>query len=40
MIAELATGRFINKDNADCVTDAATRRHQKRHDRDLEALGD
>src|SRR5262245_7260922 len=39
-IAHLTTGRFVNKDNADCVTDSATRRHQKTHDRDLEALGD
>ena len=39
-IAQLASGRFENKDNADCVRDPASaklRRHQKR---DLDALGD
>jgi hypothetical protein len=39
-IARLATGRFINKDNADCVQDPVTQgllRHKKR---DLDALGD
>jgi hypothetical protein len=39
-IAHLATGRFINKDNADCVRDAATQKALPHHHRDLEALGD
>ena len=39
-IAELATGRFKNKDNADCVLDPQTRKRLVHHNRDLEALGD
>lgn len=39
-IARLAAGRFINKDNADCVKDPATTSLLKHHHRDLEALGD
>jgi len=40
MIAELATGRYVNKNNADCVFDAATRSKLDHEYRDLEALGD
>lgn len=39
-IARLATGRYINKDNADCALDPVSRAAQKHHHRDLEALGD
>jgi len=39
-IAKLATGRFKNKDNADCVLDPQTRERLVHHNRDLEALGD
>ena len=39
-IAKLATGRFKNKDNADCVLDPQTRKRLAHHHRDLEALGD
>ena len=39
-IAKLATGRFINKDNADCVRDSSTQKLLKHNKRDLEALGD
>ncbi len=39
-IARLATGRFKNKDNADCVLDRKTQARLAHHDRDLEALGD
>ncbi len=39
-IRRLAHGRFVNKDAADCVQDAATRSHLKRPTRDLDALGD
>ena len=39
-IARLATGRFINKDNADCVRDPATQKLLKHKKRDLDALGD
>jgi hypothetical protein len=39
-IARLATGPFINKDNADCVTDTATQKILKHKVRDLDALGD
>jgi len=39
-IARLATGRYLNKDNADCVRDAVTRALLRHHHRDLEALGD
>jgi hypothetical protein len=40
LIASLATGQYINKDNADCVTDAATQAKLVHSGRDLEALGD
>ena len=39
-IAKLATGRFKNKDNADCVLDPQTRKRLAHHNRNLEALGD
>jgi hypothetical protein len=39
-IAFLAEGRYSNKNNADCVRDAATQRHLRHHERDLEGLGD
>jgi hypothetical protein len=39
-IAQLATGQFLNKDNADCVDDQASQTLRKRSKRDLEALGD
>jgi hypothetical protein len=39
-IARLAAGRFINKDNADCVRDPATQKLLKHKKRDLDALGD
>ena len=39
-IARLSTGRFKNKDNADCVLDPQTRKRLVHHNRDLEALGD
>ena len=39
-IARLAAGRFVNKDNADCIKDPATTALLKHHHRDLEALGD
>jgi len=39
-IAGLATGRFLNKDNADCVLDRATRERLVHLGRDLERLGD
>jgi hypothetical protein len=38
-IAELATGRYVNKDNADCVLDAVTQARLGHSERDLEALG-
>ena len=40
LIAELATGQYVNKDNADCVLDPETLEHLAHHHRDLEALGD
>ena len=40
IIARLATGRFINKDNADCIGDPATQKFLKHKKRDLDALGD
>ncbi|HEX4000213.1 MAG TPA: M28 family peptidase [Pirellulales bacterium] len=40
LIAELATGQYVNKDNADCVRDPATQSMLGHHHRDLEALGD
>ncbi len=39
-IAFLATGRFVNKDNADCVRDPATQRMLSHPQRDLDALAD
>ncbi len=39
-IARLSAGRFINKDNADCVRDPATQKLLKHKKRDLDALGD
>jgi Peptidase family M28 len=39
-IAFLAEGRFVNKDNADCVRDPVTQAHLRHRQRDLEALGD
>ena len=40
LISELATGQYVNKDNADCVRDPATQSHLRHDHRDLEALGD
>ena len=39
-IALLATGQYVNKDNADCVRDPATQSQLSHYDRDLESLGD
>jgi Peptidase family M28 len=39
-IATLAHGRYLTKDNADCVRDAVTQAHLPHHRRDLEPLGD
>jgi Peptidase family M28 len=39
-IATLAEGRFLNKNNADCVRDAVTQRLLPYHGRHLDALGD
>ncbi len=39
-IAFLAEGRFLNKNNADCVRDPATQKHLTHHHRDLDSLGD
>jgi hypothetical protein len=39
-IATLAEGKYLNKNNADCVRDLTTQRHLGHHHRDLEALGD
>ena len=39
-IAELSAGKYINKDNADCVRDPITQARLKHHHRDLDALGD
>jgi len=39
-IARLAEGEYVNKDNADCVDDPASRALRKHQHRDLEALGD
>jgi hypothetical protein len=39
-IIQLATGRFLNKENADCVNDSASVKLRKHRKRDLEALGD
>jgi hypothetical protein len=40
LISELATGQYVNKDNADCVRDPATQAKLTHEQRDLEALGD
>jgi hypothetical protein len=39
-IRDLSTGRFLNKDNADCIHDPASDALRKHAHRDLEALGD
>ncbi len=39
-IATLAHGRYLTKDNADCVLDPVTRAHEPHDRRDLEELGD
>jgi hypothetical protein len=39
-IARLAAGRYVNKDNADCVQDAPRQARLRHTHRDLEALGD
>jgi hypothetical protein len=39
-IARLAHGKYINKDNADCVSDPISQSLLRHHHRDLEALGD
>ena len=39
-IARLACGKYVNKDNADCVHDPVTSSLLRHHHRDLEALGD
>ena len=39
-IAKLSTGRFLNKENADCVNDPQTKSLRRGGHRDLEALGD
>jgi hypothetical protein len=39
-IFRLAHGRYLNKDNADCVSDAVSQSLLKHHRRDLDALGD
>ena len=39
-IALLAEGRFLNKNNADCVRDAQTQKRLHHHQRDLDHLGD
>jgi len=39
-IARLAHGKYINKDNADCVRDPISQSLLQHHHRDLEALGD
>jgi hypothetical protein len=39
-IARLAHGKYINKDNADCVRDPISQSLLKHHRRDLDALGD
>jgi hypothetical protein len=38
-IASLAEGKYLNKNNADCVRDPVTQRELCHHNRDLEALG-
>ena len=39
-IADLAEGKYLTKNNADCVRDPVTQKHLVHHHRDLEALGD
>ncbi len=39
-IATLAEGKYLTKNNADCVRDPVTRKHLVHHHRDLEILGD
>ncbi|HVA51518.1 MAG TPA: M28 family peptidase [Pirellulales bacterium] len=39
-ISQLATGEYINKDNADCVLDQKTQPRLKHDHRDLDQLGD
>ena len=39
-IAKLAHGKYVNKDNADCVRDSVTLSALQHRHRDLEALGD
>jgi hypothetical protein len=39
-IADLSTGQFVNKNNADCIIDPATQAALSHHDRDLERMGD
>ena len=39
-IQTLAHGRYINKDNADCIQDPLTLSQLSHHQRDLESLGD
>jgi hypothetical protein len=39
-IARLAEGRFVTKDNADCIRDSATQALLPHHQRDLDVLGD
>jgi len=39
-IAQLACGKYINKDNADCARDPVSQSLLAHHRRDLEALGD
>jgi len=39
-IATLAEGKYLNKNNADCVRDSITQKHLCHHHRDLEMLGD
>ncbi len=39
-IYQLSAGKYINKENADCVRDSITQQRLKHHHRDLEALGD
>jgi hypothetical protein len=39
-ISRLAEGKYVNKDNADCVSDPITKSFLRHHHRDLEALGD
>ncbi len=39
-IAFLAEGRYLTKNNADCVLDPITQKHLAHHQRDLDPLGD